>query len=252
MRRHLVGQRRIGRDCKPGQPRPAGRLARYTDGEDIMKGAWSMGAAAKKYNTLYKKNHVERDMYLPRLDPKGVIHRSGCGAFHHRRHWTLTPPVNLAAKYTAISFSVPRAGRFRIGFRAVSSLCVALKRETEERLPGSYATKRRGRGRKIRWSGLCAWMQRMAAGGSRPRPRSWRSGWDARLRRQGVESSVTSWGIIISLSVWCGKSAEPAGWKRMKDASNLIRRRFQMLDPIQGVPLHGKKGDREKMMGYMA
>ncbi|HEX9272984.1 MAG TPA: hypothetical protein VGA01_12300, partial [Candidatus Binatia bacterium] len=72
------------------------------------------------------------------------------------------------------------------------------------------------------------------------------------LRRQGVESSVTSGGIIISLSVWCGKSAEPAGWKRMKDASNLIRRRFQMLDPIQGVPLHGKKGDREKMMGYMA
>jgi hypothetical protein len=40
-----------------------------------------MGAAAKKYNTLYKKNHVERDMYLPRLDPKGIIQCSGCGAF---------------------------------------------------------------------------------------------------------------------------------------------------------------------------
>ena len=56
----------------------------------------------------------------------------------------------------AISFSVPPAGRFEIGFRAVSSLCVALKRETEKSLRGSYATKSRGRGRKIRWSGLCA------------------------------------------------------------------------------------------------
>ncbi len=141
-----------------------------------------MGAAAKKYNTLYKKNHVERDMYLPRLDPKGVIHRSGCGAFHHRRHWTLTPPGEFSSQIHS--------------------------------LPGSYATKRRGRGRKIRWSGLCAWMQRMAAGGSRPRPRSWRSGWDARLRRQGVESSLTSGGIIISSSVWCGKRAVPAELNR--------------------------------------
>ena len=31
-----------------------------------------MRSAPKKYNTLYKKGHVERDMYLPRLDPKGV------------------------------------------------------------------------------------------------------------------------------------------------------------------------------------
>jgi len=29
-----------------------------------------MRSAPKKYNTLYKKGHVERDMYLPRLDPK--------------------------------------------------------------------------------------------------------------------------------------------------------------------------------------
>jgi hypothetical protein len=57
-----------------------------------------MGAAAKKYNTLYKKNHVERDMYLPRLDPKGIIQCSGCGAFHHRRHWTLTPPGEFSSQ----------------------------------------------------------------------------------------------------------------------------------------------------------
>lgn len=54
-----------------------------------------MRSAQKKYNTLYKKYHSERDMYLPRLDPKGVIQCSGCGAFHHRRHWTLTPPAGF-------------------------------------------------------------------------------------------------------------------------------------------------------------
>jgi NMD protein affecting ribosome stability and mRNA decay len=52
----------------------------------------------KKYNTLYKKGHIEKDMYLPRLDPKGVIQCSGCGAFHHRRHWTLTPPASLSSE----------------------------------------------------------------------------------------------------------------------------------------------------------
>jgi NMD protein affecting ribosome stability and mRNA decay len=57
-----------------------------------------MRSAPKKYNTLYKKGHVERDMYLPRLDPKGVIQCSGCGAFHHRRHWTLTLPAGVSSQ----------------------------------------------------------------------------------------------------------------------------------------------------------
>ena len=57
-----------------------------------------MRAAPKKYNTLYKKGHIERDMYLPLLDPKGVIQCSGCGAFHHRRHWTLTPPGEFSTQ----------------------------------------------------------------------------------------------------------------------------------------------------------
>lgn len=57
-----------------------------------------MRSALKKYNTIYKKGHVERDMYLPRLDPKGVIQCSGCGAFHHRRHWTLTPPASFSSQ----------------------------------------------------------------------------------------------------------------------------------------------------------
>ena len=38
-------------------------------------------------------------MYVPRLEPKGgVIQCSGCGAFHYRRHWTLTPPPGLASR----------------------------------------------------------------------------------------------------------------------------------------------------------
>ena len=57
-----------------------------------------MRSAPKKYNTLYKKSHIERDMYLPRLDPKGVIQCSGCGAFHYRRHWTLTPPGGFSSQ----------------------------------------------------------------------------------------------------------------------------------------------------------
>ncbi len=57
-----------------------------------------MRSAPKKYNTLYKKGHAERDMYLPRLDPKGVIQCSGCGAFHHRRHWSLTLPAGFSSQ----------------------------------------------------------------------------------------------------------------------------------------------------------
>ena len=57
-----------------------------------------MRSAPKKYNTLYKKGHVERDMYLPRLDPKGILQCRGCGAFHYRRHWTLTPPTGLSSQ----------------------------------------------------------------------------------------------------------------------------------------------------------
>jgi hypothetical protein len=57
-----------------------------------------MRAAPKKYNTSYKKSHIEKDMYLPVLDPKGLIQCSGCGAFHHRRHWTLTPPFGFSSQ----------------------------------------------------------------------------------------------------------------------------------------------------------
>jgi hypothetical protein len=54
--------------------------------------------AAKKYNTQYKKKvDVERDSYLPKLSPKEVIQCTGCGAFYHRRHWTLVAPAGFSA-----------------------------------------------------------------------------------------------------------------------------------------------------------
>jgi len=57
-----------------------------------------MRPAAKKYRTAYKKKpDVERDMYLPRWSPSEVIRCSGCGAYYHRRHWTLTAPPGFEA-----------------------------------------------------------------------------------------------------------------------------------------------------------
>ena len=42
------------------------------------------------------------------------------------------------------------------------------------------------------------------------------SGWDARLRRQGVESSLTSGGIMISSPVWCGRRAQLNSGERIE------------------------------------
>jgi len=56
-----------------------------------------MEGAAKKYTTSYKKkNDVHRDTYLPRRSPKEIIQCTGCGAFYHRRHWTLTAPLGFS------------------------------------------------------------------------------------------------------------------------------------------------------------
>jgi hypothetical protein len=58
-----------------------------------------MRSAIKKYNTNYKKKvDVHRDGYLPRLAPKENIQCGGCGAFYHRRRWTLTAPMGIAIR----------------------------------------------------------------------------------------------------------------------------------------------------------
>lgn len=56
-----------------------------------------MRPVAKRYNTTYKKKiDVDRDTFLPRRSPAGVIQCRGCGAFYHRRRWTLTAPRGLS------------------------------------------------------------------------------------------------------------------------------------------------------------
>jgi hypothetical protein len=55
-----------------------------------------MRSAAKKYNTTYKKKiDLDRDTFLPRRSPKEIIQCSGCGAFYHRRYWTLSAPAGF-------------------------------------------------------------------------------------------------------------------------------------------------------------
>ena len=55
-----------------------------------------MTRVAKRYNTNYKKRvNVERDTYLPRWAPKGILYCGGCGAVYYRRRWTLTPPPEV-------------------------------------------------------------------------------------------------------------------------------------------------------------
>jgi hypothetical protein len=55
-----------------------------------------MRAAPKKYNTVYKKKvDVHRDSFLPRRAPKELIQCRGCGAFYHRRRWTLSLPAGF-------------------------------------------------------------------------------------------------------------------------------------------------------------
>ena len=55
-----------------------------------------MTQLAKRYTTSYKKRvDVERDPYLPRWSPKGILYCSRCGAIYYRRRWTLTPPPDM-------------------------------------------------------------------------------------------------------------------------------------------------------------
>ncbi len=58
-----------------------------------------MTQVAKRYTTAYKKRvDVERDTYLPRWSPKGLLYCPDCGGVYYRRHWTLTPPDEIRDK----------------------------------------------------------------------------------------------------------------------------------------------------------
>ena len=52
--------------------------------------------SGKRYNTSYKKNvPTERDVYLFRRSPKGILTCRGCGAIYYLRRWTLQPPAEV-------------------------------------------------------------------------------------------------------------------------------------------------------------
>jgi hypothetical protein len=57
--------------------------------------------SVKKYNTAYKKRILERDSYLPKKSPPGIIQCRGCGAFYVRRRWTLSPPPGFSPSVPA-------------------------------------------------------------------------------------------------------------------------------------------------------
>ena len=71
-----------------------------------------MRTGAKSYNTTYKKRtDIDRDTYLPRRSPKEVLHCSGCGAFYHRRRWTLKLPSDLIPPVSARPIYCPACAK---------------------------------------------------------------------------------------------------------------------------------------------
>ena len=61
-------------------------------------GRAKMRTGSKRYTTAYKKKiDVDRDTFLPRRSPRGVIQCAGCGAVYHRRRWTFVVPSGAAS-----------------------------------------------------------------------------------------------------------------------------------------------------------
>ncbi len=58
-----------------------------------------MTRSAKRYNVDYRKRvDQDRDTYLPRRSPEGLLYCRGCGSIYHRRRWTLKPPREVIAQ----------------------------------------------------------------------------------------------------------------------------------------------------------
>jgi NMD protein affecting ribosome stability and mRNA decay len=55
-----------------------------------------MKAAGRSYNTVYKKNSIDdRDSYLFRRSPKGILSCRGCGAVYNHARWALEPTEEI-------------------------------------------------------------------------------------------------------------------------------------------------------------
>jgi hypothetical protein len=75
-----------------------------------------MRPSLKKYNTMYKKRVLERDSYLPRRSPKGIIQCTGCGAFYYKRRWTLRAPSEFTSPFHAHAIYCPACRKMRERF----------------------------------------------------------------------------------------------------------------------------------------
>ncbi len=74
-----------------------------------------MCRSRKAYTLAYKKRvDVERDTYLPRQSPKGLLWCTDCGAVYYRQHWTITPPQEIKERlesFNGVSFTLCPACR---------------------------------------------------------------------------------------------------------------------------------------------
>src|SRR6266542_4020234 len=211
MRRHLAGQRRIGRDRKKDQPRPAGRVARYADGEDIIERSLVYGSSSEKIQHPIQEESCRKGYVPAAAGPEGG-HTS-----QWLRRFSPSAPLDSDA-----------AGEFSSQIHSHLVFCPAC-RKIQDRFPGGELTLRgveagnrgeiarilRNEEARAREKNPLERIMCMDAANGRWRVEATTEKLAQRLgrslRRQGVESSVTRGGIIISSSVWSGKRAGPAG-----------------------------------------
>src|SRR6516164_8386706 len=79
-----------------------------------------MSTTTKTYDTTYKKKvEVDRDRYLPRQTPRGIIQCPGCGAFYFRRNWTLNPPSGFSNPVHSHPVYCPECMKIKDGYPSV-------------------------------------------------------------------------------------------------------------------------------------
>jgi hypothetical protein len=111
-----------------------------------------MSTTTKTYDTTYKKKvELDRDCYLPRQTPKGIIQCTGCGAFYFRRHWTLNPPSGFSNPVHSHPVYCPTCMKIKDRYPSGESYTYSkLSRRNGVRSCVYCATKRSARGRRIR------------------------------------------------------------------------------------------------------